>query len=273
MTVEEAIVIGKKQLSSTHTKMLLADVLGVNPLELFQILQRDLLPEQEAQFCKNLKCLQEEKPIQYVLGNVNFYGNTFHVDERVLIPRFETEQLVEKTLERIQILFPQEQGIKIIDLGCGSGVIGLTLKSKLPTAEVTLVDLSLDALQVASENAKDLGLDVTLLEADFLTDNDQMYNVLISNPPYIKTTEEIEEIVRKNEPSLALYAGADGLDCYRKILATCKKNLAEKYLLAFEIGMTQGLEVAKLACEYLGEVDVEILPDLSGRDRFVFIHS
>ena len=139
---------------------------------------------------KEIMALKENKPLQYVIGNVNFYGNKFIVNENVLIPRFETEELVEKTIERINNLFPDKK-IKILDIGCGSGVIGITLKKHFPESEVTLVDISKEALSVAKENAKQLNVDVNFIESDVFDKVYDIYDVIISNPPYIGENEEI----------------------------------------------------------------------------------
>ena len=159
----------------------------------------------------------------------------------------------------------------IIDLGCGSGVIGLTLEKKLSTNSVDLVDISKDALIVTENNKKMLESNANLIQNDFLEGINKKYDIIISNPPYIKTNEEIESIVKNNEPHLALYAGEDGLDCYKKILKDIDKNLKEKAIIAFEIGYTQANDIENLAKEYLSNIRVEIKKDLSGKDRMLFI--
>ena len=221
---------------------------------------------------KCLKELEKGRPIQYIIGNVNFYGNKIIVDERVLIPRFETEQLVEKTINRINILFKTDE-LSIIDLGTGSGAIGLALKSKLPNSEVDLLDISTDALDVAKINAKNLGLEVNIIQNDMLENIDKKYDVIISNPPYIRTDEEIEDIVRDNEPRIALFGGKDGLDFYRKILSDITKNLKDKYLIAFEMGDLQKDGVTSIAKEFLPNANIDCLKDLSNRDRMIFIYN
>ena len=221
MTVEELIVYGKGKTSSDHAKMLLSSYLDVNPLELLTILDKEVDSDIEKLYKSSLEALKENKPIQYVIGNVNFYGLKFIVNKNVLIPRFETEELVEQVVEYAKSL--NKDKIKILDLGCGSGAIGLTLKSILKDSEVTLIDISKEALEVARLNANNLNLDVTFIESDWFSNVKlEKYDIIVSNPPYIRTDEEIEEIVRDNEPSLALYGGVDGLDCYRKILANIK---------------------------------------------------
>ena len=272
MTVEELIVYGKGKTSSDHAKMLLSSYLDVNPLELLTILDKEVDSDIEKLYKSSLEALKENKPIQYVIGNVNFYGLKFIVNKNVLIPRFETEELVEHVVEYAKSL--NKDKIKILDLGCGSGAIGLTLKSILKDSEVTLTDISKEALEVAKLNANNLNLDVTFIESDWFSNVGlDKYDIIVSNPPYIRTDEEIEEIVKNNEPSLALYGGVDGLDCYRKILANIKPYLNDKFLIAFEIGESQKEEIYDIVEKYLKDVEIICKKDLYGRNRMIFVRN
>lgn len=272
MTAEELIVYGKGKTSSDHAKMLLSSYLDVNPLELLTILDKEVDSDIEKLYKSSLEALKENKPIQYVIGNVNFYGLKFIVNKNVLIPRFETEELVEQVVEYTKDL--NKDKIKILDLGCGSGAIGLTLKSILKDSEVTLTDISKDALEVAKLNANNLNLDVTFIESDWLSNVKlEKYDIIVSNPPYIRTDEEIEEIVKNNEPSLALYGGVDGLDCYRKILANIKPYLNNKFLIAFEIGESQKEEIYDIVNKYLKDIEITCKKDLYGRNRMIFVRN
>lgn len=272
MTVEELIVYGKGKTSSDHAKMLLSSYLDVNPLELLTILDKEVDSDIEKLYKSSLEALKENKPIQYVIGNVNFYGLKFIVNKNVLIPRFETEELVEHVVEYAKDL--NKDKIKILDLGCGSGAIGLTLKSILKDSEVTLTDISKEALEVARLNANNLNLDVTFIESDWFSNVGlDKYDIIVSNPPYIRIDEEIEEIVRDNEPSLALYGGIDGLDCYRKILANIKPYLNDKFLIAFEIGESQKEEIYDIVNKYLKDVEITCKKDLYGRNRMIFVRN
>ena len=272
MTVEELIVYGKSKTSSDHAKMLLSSYLKVNPLELLTILDKEVDINIEKLYKSSLEALQENKPIQYVIGNVNFYGLKFIVNKNVLIPRFETEELVEQVVEYAKSL--NKDKIKILDLGCGSGAIGLTLKNILKDSLVTLTDISKEALEVARLNANNLNLDVTFIESDWFSNIElEKYDIIVSNPPYIKTNEEIEEIVKNNEPSLALYGGVDGLDCYKKILANIKPYLNDKFLIAFEIGETQKEALYNIINSYLQDVEITFKKDLYGRNRMIFVRN
>ena len=269
MTVEELIVYGKQKVHSTHAKMLLADLLNKNAIELMTCLNEEVKPEIEAKYREKLQSLQAQKPLQYVIGNVNFYGYTFKVDENVLIPRFETEELVENTLKFLDLF---EKAKTVIDLGCGSGAIGLTLKKKKPDLEVTLVDISPEALQIAQENAITLEAPVTFVQSDMWNQIEGTFDVIISNPPYIKEGEPIDEMVQKNEPALALYGGPDGLNFYRKIIKEIKNHIKDSYLIAFEIGESQKEAVEQLLTEALPEAHVITKKDLQNRDRMVFAY-
>ena len=272
MTVEELIVYGKGKISSDHAKMLLSSYLDVNPLELLTILDKEVDSDIEKLYKSSLEALKENKPIQYVIGNVNFYGLKFIVNKNVLIPRFETEELVGQVVEYTKDL--NKDKIRILDLGCGSGAIGLTLKSILKDSEVTLTDISKDALEVAKLNANNLNLDVTFIESDWFSNVKlEQYDIIVSNPPYIRTDEEIEEIVKNNEPSLALYGGVDGLDCYRKILANIKPYLNNKFLIAFEIGESQKEEIYDIVNKYLKDIEITCKKDLYGRNRMIFVRN
>ena len=273
MKVEDLIVEGKKQVHSDFAKMLLSDLLGINSLQLYDYLDKEVSEDIKDKYFEKIELLKEDKPVQYVIGNVNFYGLTFKVNENVLIPRFETEELVENTIRLIREKFPEKKNLKIIDLGCGSGAIGLTLKHFLPDADITLLDISERALEVAKENVSNLGLDVNFVLGDMLEEVNDKFDVIISNPPYIETNEEIDKIVLDNEPALALFGGDDGLDLYRKILSNCKKNLNDEFIIAFEIGYSQESRIIELAYKNLENITAYGKKDLSGRDRMVFIYS
>ena len=217
-----------------------------------------------------LNLLDSGIPVQYIVGNVDFYGYNFLVNKNVLIPRFETEELVDRTIKCVQKYF--DSSVKIVDLGCGSGCISITLSKELGIT-VDAVDISSDALDVARKNCVKNNASVNFYLGNMLEPLHDKYDVIISNPPYISYDEEIDEIVKKNEPSLALYADNDGLYFYEEILKNCKKYLNDKFMIAFEIGYTQGDRVRDFAMKYLGDVSVSVEKDLSNRDRFVFIFS
>lgn len=269
MTVEDLLFFAKGYIHSDHAKILIAELLGCNPLELLNHLEEEVPEEKVELLKKEIKALEENIPLQYVLGHINFYGNDFYIDERVLIPRFETEELVENTIKYINKYFPEP--VDIIDLGTGSGVIGLTLEKKVSTKSVDLIDISKEALEVTHINCEKLSSKANIIESDMFSSVEKKYDVIISNPPYIKTEEEIESIVKENEPHIALYAGPNGLDCYQKILENIKDHMKERCLIAFEIGYTQKEDLKQLISKYLPTSKVEVKKDLSGKDRMIFI--
>ncbi len=210
------------------------------------------------------------EPVQYIIGNVNFYGNTIKVNKNVLIPRFETEELVEKTIKRIKNKFDQQ--INILDLCTGSGCIAITLKKEL-NSNITATDISIDALEVAKENIKLNNVDIKLIESNLFSNINDKFDCIISNPPYISYDEEIDDIVKNNEPNIALYAPNNGLYFYEEILKNIKKHLNDRFIIAFEIGYKQGNGLIKIADKYLNNVNISVEKDLQGRDRFLFIES
>ena len=269
MTVEELLVYGKSKIHKEHAKILLAELINRNSLELYNMLSEVVEEDKAELYKKEVDAVHEGKPIQYVIGNVNFCGQKFIINENVLIPRFETEELVEYTTKYAKELFTEP--VDIIDLGCGSGVIGLSLENKLSTKSVDLVDISEEALEVAKINRDNLNSKANLIHSDMWKSITNKYDIVVSNPPYIKTNEEIEEIVKNNEPHLALYAGIDGLDCYRKIFESIKPHLKDKFLIGLEIGYTQAIDITNLVNNYLDNIKVIVQKDMSEKDRMIFI--
>ena len=219
---------------------------------------------------EGISLLEKGIPVQYIVGNVDFCGNIIDVNNSVLIPRFETEELVFKTIERINKKFNNK--IDILDLGTGSGCIIITLKKKI-NSNCDAIDISKEALEVAKNNANKNKVDINFIENDFLENINKKYDVIISNPPYISYDEEIMDIVKNNEPKLALYADNNGLECYERILKTIKNNLKDNFIIAFEIGYLQGDSIKKIANKYLDNMNISIEKDMQGKDRFVFIEN
>ena len=223
------------------------------------------------QLDNGLQRLQNGEPVQYIVGNVDFYGNIFGVNKNVLIPRFETEELVNETIKIINKYF--DNNIDIVDLGTGSGCIAITLKEYIKNSNVDAVDISKEALEIAKENSINLKQKVNFYLGDMLKPLTKKYDVIISNPPYIRYDEEIMDIVKNNEPHLALYASNDGLKYYEDILNNASKYLKEKSLIAFEIGYLQGAKVKQIASNNFPNSRVIVKKDMQGKDRFVFIYN
>ena len=206
----------------------------------------------------------ESEPVQYIVGDVDFYGNTIKVDKRVLIPRFETEGLCEMASSYLK------DNMDCIDLGTGSGCIAITLKKMNNSINMDAVDISSDALTLAKENAKVNKVEINFIQNDMLNNIDKKYDLIISNPPYIRYGEEVMDIVKNNEPNIALYADNEGLYFYEKILKSCKNNLKDKYVILFEMGYDQGEKIKSIAHKYL-DCNVQIRKDLQGFDRYIII--
>ena len=233
-----------------------------------EYLKKYLHPEDNLE--EAIKRLEKGEPVQYIVGDVDFYGNIIKVNKNVLIPRRETEELVEKTMEYIKKLFPN-QDINIIDIGTGSGCIPITLKKYFPTSNVSAVDISEEALKVAVDNSLSNSVDINFIHSNLFENVSGKYHCIISNPPYIKEDEEIMDIVKNNEPHLALYAPNEGLYFYEEILKEANKYLEDKFIIAFEIGETQGQDILNIAGKYFPDAKLLLEKDLQHLDRLVFI--
>lgn len=205
---------------------------------------------------------QAHEPLAYILGYREFFGRRFRVNPDVLIPRPDTETLIEEALKL------PNQPVTVLDIGTGSGCIAVTLKLEKPSWTVTATDVSADALQVARENAETLGAECTFRISDLFEHiEDQQFDLIVSNPPYIVNDYPLEAEVADHEPTLALFGGADGLDIYRRLAEQARDHLAPEGQLILEIGFDQGTTVPDLF-ERAGW-STEVLKDLSGNDRVV----
>lgn len=216
--------------------------------------------------------LQHEKPIQYITGEAWFYGLQFEVNENTLIPRPETEELVEWIIES-QKSKVQSQKCEILDIGTGTGCIPISLKTNLPQANVSAIDVSEKALEVAKRNAVSNKVDISFIQADILEveDLNQHFDIIVSNPPYVRNLEkqEIKKNVLDYEPHLALFVeDTDALLFYRKIAQLALKNLSPNGLLFFEINQYLGKETFGLL-KNLGFKNIELKKDMYGNDRMI----
>ena len=225
--------------------------------------------EKEKQFVEEIfKKLANHIPAQYIIGHAEFFGMQLKVDERVLIPRPETEELVELILSE-----NPEKNLKVLDIGTGSGAIALALAKNRPDWSVTAADISQDALELATENAKRQDLDLTFIRTDCFSEISSKYDIIVSNPPYI-SREDQEEVglnVLHSEPHLALFADEDGLAIYRRIAEDSKDYLNDGGKIYLEIGYKQGQNVPALFMENLPEKRVRTFKDQFGQDRMVVI--
>jgi len=216
-----------------------------------------------------IKRLNNGEPVQYIVGNVDFYGYKINVNKNVLIPRFETEELIFKTINLIKKNL--NENIKVLDIGTGSGCISIALKKEIPGLDITAVDISEDALVVAKNNALENNCEINFIKSDLFNNIDDKYDLIISNPPYISYDEQIMDIVKKNEPHLALYAKNNGLYFYEEIIKNSSNYLNDKNIIAFEIGYLQANEIKKMSHKYYPNANIIIEKDMQEKDRFVFI--
>ena len=249
-------------------ELLLAHGLGLSRIELYTQYQRPL-DDDELAACRELvrrRGLRE--PVAYVIGSWGFRGLDLAVDARVLVPRPETELLVDRCLE----LLDGVERPRVIDVGTGSGAIALSLKSERPDAEVVACDISQDALDVAAANAARLGLDVELHISDLLAQvPGDGFRLVVSNPPYVSEREmaDLEPEVAEHEPRLATVAGPDGFEIYRRLLPEAAGRLVDGGSLALECGGGQAPAlVAELAAAGYGQAGID--PDLAGIERVVW---
>lgn len=218
------------------------------------------------------KYLYDNKPIQYLIGYSNFYGRDFIVNEDVLIPRFETEELVENVLYRYDDYFKGKK-VDVCDLATGSGCIAITLSLEEKNMNVIATDISSAALNVAKQNMENLGGKVKFLEGDMLAPLEgYKFDIFVSNPPYIPDNELVDPLVKENEPNLALFGGMDGLRFYRIILKDLKEYLKPRAIIAFEHGYDKKNEINALIKEYFKDADIECIKDLEGKDRMTFAY-
>lgn len=216
---------------------------------------------------KVLKKIKNNYPVQYLIGNVEFFDCIIKVNKNVLIPRFETELLIEKSIKKIQEMKINHP--KIIDLGCGSGCIAIALKKHMD-CEMTAVDKSTKALKVARENAKLNNLSIAFLKKDMTKLDHYFYDIIISNPPYVGRKEPVGKETKK-EPQKAIFAKENGLYFYRKILEMIEKKKEKPKLIIFEIGMDQGELLKNLQRTLLPNYKITIEKDYNNRDRFAFL--
>ena len=272
MQVKEAIKYGLDNLNGIEDKnikvmLVLSNILNVKKEKLIADDSISLSKEDEKKFKLSIDMLNQNIPVQYIVGKQEFFGAHFKVNENVLIPRFDTEVLIEKIIDYCK---KDDKEYKILDLCTGSGIIGITLSKHINKSKVTLSDISKEALEVARENALINKVDVTIVESNMfenILDND--FDIIVSNPPYIETAilEKLDAEVKK-EPKLALDGGQDGLFFYKIIATEAKKYLKESGILFLEIGYNQRESVTKLL-EDNNFKNIECIKDYNGLDRII----
>ncbi|MCD7034681.1 peptide chain release factor N(5)-glutamine methyltransferase [Metabacillus sp. GX 13764] len=256
-------------------ELLLKEQLNMSRSALLANLREKLESEQLAIFEKTVKKHADGIPVQYLLGYEEFYGRRFIVNKEVLIPRPETEELVEGILNRAAAHFGNEAVLKVADVGTGSGAIAITLALENSQFSVSAIDIAAESLTVAEENARQLGAAVAFYEGDLLKpllEKGQKVDIIVSNPPYIPDEDvlSLSPVVKDHEPMRALAGGKDGLNFYRELCRQIPQVIESRALIGFEIGAGQGEDVAGLLKAAFPEAETEIVLDINGKDRMVF---
>ena len=279
MTILEFKRYFKSELSELYTEaesaqlysIFLYEKTGFDRFQQRRFAHQELLISDEEELKEITSELKTGKPYQQILGHTEFYGKKFFVDENVLIPRPETEELVELAKIEIQNLKSKIQNLKLLDIGTGSGIIPITLKKHFKKAEISAIDISEKALEIAKKNAEFHQANIEFIQQDYLnTKLEEKYDIIISNPPYIGIEEniEIEDSVKGFEPNIALFSPtSDALIFYRKIAKDAEQFLNENGMIFLEINQKLGKETLELFSNYS---ESRLIKDLSGNDRFVF---
>lgn len=262
----------KKEASAV--KQLLLHHSLLSPTELYLRLDGEMPESSRQAFLQSLsRYVDGGEPVQYILGYVDFYGYRFLVGPDVLIPRFETEELVANVLIAYDEVFAGKPA-RLVDVGTGSGCLAIALRLEEPNLSVTATDISEAAIQTAKQNASALHADIEFLVGDMLAPlKGRTFDLLVSNPPYIPETELVEAIIRDHEPHVALFGGEDGLKFYRIILTQSKPILADTFVIAFEHAFHHGEAIRSLAKEVFPEASAETIRDMQGKERMTIIRN
>ena len=278
MTILEFKRYFKSELSELYTEaesaqlysVFLYEKTGFDRFQQRRFAHQELLISDEEELQEITSELKTGKPYQQILGHTELYGKKFFVDENVLIPRPETEELVELAKIEIQNLKSKIQNLKLLDIGTGSGIIPITLKKHFKNAEISAMDISEKALEIAKKNADFHKTEINFIQKDYLnTELEENYDIIISNPPYIGIEEniEIEDSVKGFEPNISLLSlTSDALIFYKKIAKDGEKYLNENGMIFLEINQKLGKETLELFSNYS---ESRLIKDLSGNDRFV----
>ena len=249
---------------SAEAEWLVALTLKIRRSEVYSLGERELTSKEQEKIESNLEKRKQHIPLAYIVGDAEFYGMKFIVNENVLIPRPETEEVVEFALKHIN------KTSKVLDIGTGSGTIAIAIAAQ-KNCQVTAVDISEEALKIAGQNAKNNIKKVEFIQSNVFSALDgRRFNVIISNPPYISETEyqTLMPEVKMYEPKIALVAEDDGLKIYKQIISGAPKHLEKNGVIVFEIGYNQGEKIKNLLEKDFKEI--KIIKDLQGNDRIAF---
>ena len=279
-TIQELLVLGKEKLDKSgneyakyERKVLLEEVLGCNYMYMLMNGEEKVAADKEQQYVDWIEKRCAHYPLQYLLGYAHFMDYIFYVNENVLIPRNDTEVLVECANEILERQFVKHPDVKVLDLCCGSGCIGISLKLYHQRIELVLSDVSKEALAVTQKNLSRYELEAEVVCSDLFENITEKADMIVSNPPYIERCiiDTLMPEVKEYEPMKALDGGEDGLEFYRRIVKEAPEQLCSKGWLLFEIGYNQGNAV-KILMEKRGFLDVVVKKDYAGLDRVVYGH-
>ena len=263
----------EKGLSPETVKLFLFELCNEEKVNLYLEMDNEVKESINNKFEDGIKRLLNDEPLNYVLGYSYFYGYKLIVNEDVLIPRCETEELVCLVLSKYDEYFKGKK-INICDVGTGSGAIAIALKKEEDNLNVYASDISEKALEIAKLNAKNNDANINFLCGSMLEpyiENNIKVDILVSNPPYIKTVETIEASVYDYEPHVALFGGSDGLKFYKDIFENALKIVNENGMLFFEMGYDLGNALKDLASQYFPKANIEVLKDMNNKDRMLMI--
>ena len=266
-------IFKEKELPPETVKAFLFELCNDHKVNLYLDIDKEVNPDVYELFTKGMERIMNNEPMNYVLGYSYFYGYRFVVNDGVLIPRPETEELVGLILSKYDEYF-NGKSIDLCDVGTGSGAIAIALKKEEDRLSVYASDISEDALKVARLNAQNNDAQVEFFQGSMLEpfiERDIKVDILVSNPPYIKTVETIEASVYDYEPHVALFGGEDGLKFYREILENAHKVLKPKGFIFFEMGYDLKDSLSALAKEHYPESRIEVYKDINGKDRMMMI--
>ena len=279
MTIRKLIASTQKVLiqhaiPETYVKYVLNELLLVEDKNLYDVLDETLSDDLQIKFDLIIERLLKDEPLAYVMGVQYFYGYAFDVNPSVLIPRFETEELVLRVLMELDEHFQED--CTLLDIGTGSGAIACVLKKEKENMNVYASDISFEALEQAQKNAQKLNVDIQFYQGDMaqpFIDHQIVADVLVCNPPYIPQDEVIENSVKDYEPHVALFGGNDGLYFYRLVLKAAPLILNKKSMIAFEMGWNQKESLSQLVKEVFPEAQIECFQDLAMKDRILIVRN
>lgn len=260
--------VSDHKIDESVVNLLLLGMKNWNLTDLLMNYQQQMPQHEFEKFKDMLNKVYHGWPPQYLLGEADFFGRKFKVTENTLIPRQETEELVEWVLNDFG---NNQSDLKIADIGTGTGIIGISLKLERPLWDVTLTDVSPAALSVARENAQRYGLDIKSICSDLFATLKGKFNIIVSNPPYIAESEKylMDQSVIEHEPHVALFAAEKGLFVYQRIAAEISSYLEKEAVLYLEIGFRQGKAVKQIFQQAFPSADIFLKNDITGHDRMI----